>query len=139
MTIASYISTSRSIQSHPPVAMAMFLRCCHIAMCTSTIKASHTIFVCAKSYINLRTQTARHSFGWTKSVPGRLLLVQIAQVRLKIGKYKVLTRMHSSRMRTVRCSSRGGGVCQEGACPQGCVYQGGCLPHPLCEQNHRGL
>ena len=36
--------------------------------------------------------------------------------------------MHSSRMRTIRCSScllgAGGGVCP-----------GGCLPHPSCEQN----
>ena len=39
---------------------------------------------------------------------------------------KISTRMHSSRMRTIRRSSRllGGGVCQ----PGGCLPGGGCLP-----------
>ena len=51
-----------------------------------------------------------------------------------------LTRMHSSRMRTVRCSSHrgvsvreglpggGGGVCPGDVCPGGVSAQGGCLP-----------
>ena len=50
------------------------------------------------------------------------------------------TRMHSSRMRTVRCSGRLGGVClggvcpglcvslEWGVCPEGGVFLEGCLP-----------
>ena len=38
------------------------------------------------------------------------------------------SRMHSSRMRTVRCSGRRAVGC---VCPgEGCVCPGGCLPHP---------
>ena len=38
-----------------------------------------------------------------------------------------VTRMHSSRMRTVRCSGRWGGV-WGGVCLGGCMPRGGCLP-----------
>ena len=50
------------------------------------------------------------------------------------------TRMHSSRMRTVRCSGRRGGYLPGGVSAQGRVsgQAGGCLPPP-CEQNHRCL
>ena len=60
------------------------------------------------------------------------------------------TRMHSSRMRTIRCSGRvpveglsaQGGVCVSvgGVSAQGGVCLGLCLPggrNPPCEQNHR--
>ena len=58
--------------------------------------------------------------------------------------------MHSSRMRTVRCSSRlagevclpGGGVCPGGCLPGGCLARGMCAPGGgvcpggcPCEQN----
>ena len=44
----------------------------------------------------------------------------------------ILTRIHSSRMRTVRCSG-----CPFSICPGGCL-PGGCLPDsPPCEQNDR--
>ena len=62
------------------------------------------------------------------------------------------TRMHSSRMRIIRCSSRlGGGLPREGVCLGGVcsrdVCPGGCLPGAgvsattpaPCEQNHRHL
>ena len=41
-----------------------------------------------------------------------------------------VTRMHSSRMRTVHCSGGlgGGGVCQGGVCLRRCLPRGGCLP-----------
>ena len=42
---------------------------------------------------------------------------------------KICTRMHTSRMRTVRCSGRlGWGVCLEGCLPGAGVGPGGCLP-----------
>ena len=54
------------------------------------------------------------------------------------------TRMHSSRMRTIRCSGRlpGRGCLPRGCLPKGGgVCQGECMPGgvhlPPCEQNHR--
>ena len=69
------------------------------------------------------------------------------------------TRMHSSRMRTVCCSSRLRGVSGRGVFTRGCLAKGvsargdvcpggvsaqggvgwGCHTHPPCEQNHRRL
>ena len=56
--------------------------------------------------------------------------------------FNSLTRKHSSRMRTVRCSGRRGERClSRGVCPGGCL-PGGCLPGgktPPCGQNDRRL
>ena len=46
--------------------------------------------------------------------------------------FVIETRMHSIRMRTVRCSGRLGGGAQGCVCPGECVCLGGCLPRGVC-------
>ena len=67
--------------------------------------------------------------------------IQLQAVQNNLLSNHDLTRMHSSRMRTVRCSGHlvggasvcpggclpGGGVCPDGVCPEGCVH----LPPPV--------
>ena len=67
---------------------------------------------------------------------------QDLQPRQKLSsEYRLETRMHSSRMRTVRYSGRlrGGGCLPGGVCLGGVCLGGGCLPGgkhpPLCGQN----
>ena len=54
----------------------------------------------------------------------------LTQKTRKIQPFDITTRMHSSRMRTVRCSGRlGGGRClPKGGLPERCVCPGGCTP-----------
>ena len=49
------------------------------------------------------------------------------------------TRMHSSRMHTVCCSGRLGGVSAQGMSGQGGVCLGGCLPRRGCLPHRRGV
>ena len=69
----------------------------------------------------------------------QVLLQQAADLIMRDIKIYVVTRMHSSRMHTVRCSGRLGGCLPGGLCPGGVcqgvsaqrevsAWRGGCLP-----------
>ena len=106
-------------------------------------------------------------FQQNDHTPGQLLSVEVFFEFVINKNDSFTTRRHSSRMRTVRCSSHlGGGVSAQegvstrdclprvgvcpgvvsdrrgclsgGVCPWGCLPRG-CLPHIPREQNHRRL
>ena len=91
-----------------------------------------------------------HAVRWRRNHTGRRRKIPVGlRYDFFFKKFKsrknlfIITRMHSSRMRTVRSSGRmmgGGGVCPRGVCPsggvpRGCawgVFPGGCLPGGVC-------
>ena len=92
-----------------------------VVLCTSFL-SNVVVFLTGRPYIVwVEDQCGKRCFPVDKDLCWDHKLLQNSER----GKNKPITRMHSSRMRTVRCSGRlgeGGCVCPGGVCPGGCVY-----------------